>query len=70
MAEVSREELDGMLEQLGLQFMQNVSREVEQRLKTEDFQRVLESTDMPDAWKQPVESSTELRDRWLSSSPS
>ena len=39
------------------------SREVEQRLKTEEFKRVLESTDTPDAWKQRVEGSTELRDQ-------
>ena len=50
-----------MLEQLELRVMDNVSREVDKRLKTEDFKRVVKSTDMPDAWKQPVEGSTELK---------
>ena len=61
MAKVTREELIGMLRKWGTTIMENVSRELDQRMKIEDFQQVLDSADMPDAWKPPGPDSTDLK---------
>ena len=52
-----------MLSKLESIIMENVGPELDHRLKTEAFQKVLDSADMPDAWKPPGLDSTDLKDK-------
>ena len=54
MAEVPMDELARQLRETDLHIMGNVTWEMEKRLRTEDLNNALESTGMPEAWKQPI----------------
>ena len=62
---VTKEELDAAFSNLEITIMENVNRELEQRVKTVDFQQELESADMLELWKPPEPDTTSLQDKMV-----